>query len=156
MYPNILRGACFIPTNYMLDKLCISKQRQGSSSECIVPHGILLTDQQGRDDIPRALFNPRRRMYRLVCPGTDFRDLSVIAVEFEAGSTTPRMSVERISINSSISEDPAMKAVSCLAGDVQQCLVRALAWNTGLLLHPYVPACMHNISHLNRFADCGR
>ncbi|GLC44357.1 hypothetical protein PLESTB_000478100 [Pleodorina starrii] len=47
----------------------------------------------------------------LVKSGTDFRDLSVVEVEFAEGSTDPRMSVERISIDSSIPEDPAMKQI---------------------------------------------
>jgi hypothetical protein len=44
--------------------------------------------------------------------GTDFRDMSVIEVEFAAGSTDPAMSVERIVIDSSVPEDPATLEVS--------------------------------------------
>ncbi len=48
----------------------------------------------------------------LVKSGTDFRDLSLIEVEFPNGSTTdPLMSVERLVIDGSVPEDPATKAV---------------------------------------------
>lgn len=46
------------------------------------------------------------------CVGTDFRDLSLIEVEFTADSVDPKMSVERLIIDSSVPEDPAAKAVS--------------------------------------------
>ncbi|KAG2448378.1 hypothetical protein HYH02_006960 [Chlamydomonas schloesseri] len=48
----------------------------------------------------------------LVKSGTDFRDLSLIEVEFPNGSTTdPKMSVERLVIDGSVPEDPATKAI---------------------------------------------
>ncbi|PNH05871.1 5'-nucleotidase [Tetrabaena socialis] len=48
----------------------------------------------------------------MVKSGTDFRDLSIIEVEFAAGSSTePKLSVERIIIDSSVPEDPATKDI---------------------------------------------
>ncbi|KAG2448379.1 hypothetical protein HYH02_006961 [Chlamydomonas schloesseri] len=48
----------------------------------------------------------------LVKSGTDFRDMSLIEVEFPNGSTTdPKMSVERLVIDGSVPEDPATKAI---------------------------------------------
>ncbi|EFJ51913.1 hypothetical protein VOLCADRAFT_103101 [Volvox carteri f. nagariensis] len=56
-----------------------------------------------------AFIEPHNNL--LVKSGTDFRDLSVVEVEFDEGSKDPRLSVERIPIDSSIPEDPAMKAI---------------------------------------------
>ncbi|GFR40976.1 hypothetical protein Agub_g1641 [Astrephomene gubernaculifera] len=47
----------------------------------------------------------------MVKSGTDFRDLSVIEIEFPAGSRDPKMSVEHIVIDSSVQEDPATKEI---------------------------------------------
>ncbi|KXZ56803.1 hypothetical protein GPECTOR_1g723 [Gonium pectorale] len=47
----------------------------------------------------------------LVKSGTDFRDLSLIEIEFPADSKDPQMSVEHIVIDSSVPEDPATKAI---------------------------------------------
>ncbi|GIL42857.1 hypothetical protein Vafri_709 [Volvox africanus] len=47
----------------------------------------------------------------MVKSGTDFRDLSLIEVEFPSDSLDPKMSVERIVIDSSVPEDLATKAI---------------------------------------------
>lgn len=47
--------------------------------------------------------------------GTDFRDMSVIEVEFVDGNRDPKLSVERLQITSDIPEDPATAAVSHIA-----------------------------------------
>ncbi len=48
---------------------------------------------------------------RVRSTGTDFRDMSVIEVEFADGSRDPKLSVERLQITSNIPEDPATAAV---------------------------------------------
>ena len=57
-----------------------------------------------------AFIEPHNNL--MVKSGTDFRDMSLIEVEFPNGSTTdPKMSVERLVIDGSVPEDPAAKEV---------------------------------------------
>ena len=63
-----------------------------------------------------AFIEPHNNL--MVKSGTDFRDMSLIEVEFPNGSTTdPKMSVERLVIDGSVPEDPAAKEVRvCVRG----------------------------------------
>ncbi|PNW85312.1 hypothetical protein CHLRE_03g180450v5 [Chlamydomonas reinhardtii] len=57
-----------------------------------------------------AFIEPHNNL--MVKSGTDFRDMSLIEVEFPNGSTTdPKMSVERLVIDGSVPEDPAAKEI---------------------------------------------
>ncbi|GLC44409.1 hypothetical protein PLESTB_000472700 [Pleodorina starrii] len=56
-----------------------------------------------------AFIEPHNNL--MVKSGTDFRDMSLIEVELMAGNSDPKMSVERIIIDGSVPEDPAMKEI---------------------------------------------